>query len=200
MRSKDPVKMKEIIDFVDRYYEDYHSTPNYKEISEHTGLGKSAVYNYLTDLRNAGLIDYDGKVIITEKIKQRMFDYNRAGVLGSIPCGQMVLEEEAVEEYVDLPLSIFGGGDLYILHAYGDSMIDAGIDSGDLVVVQKQTYAQDGDIVVAYVEGEGNTLKRYHNDQENRQIILHPENEKYKDIIVRDCKIQGVVKKVIKNV
>ena len=78
-------------------------------------------------------------------------------------------------------------------------MIDAGIDSGDLVVVQKQTYAQDGDIVVAYVEGEGNTLKRYHNDQEHRLIILHPENEKYKDIVVQDCKIQGVVRKIIKN-
>ena len=111
MRSKDPVKMKEIIDFVDRYYEDYHSTPNYKEISEHTGMSKSAVYNYLTDLRNAGLIDYDGKVIITEKIKQRMFDYNRAGILGSIPCGQMVLEvERAFKGRSDVqPLNLVNG-------------------------------------------------------------------------------------------
>ncbi len=200
MRSKDPVKMKEIIDYIDKYYEDYHSTPNYKEISEHTGLGKSAVYNYLTDLRNSGLIDYDGKVIITEKMKERMFNYNRAGILGSIPCGALTLEEEAIEEYVDLPMTIFGGGNLYLLRAYGDSMINAGIDAGDYVVVKKQGYAADGDLVVAYVEGEGNTLKRYYRDEKQRRIILHPENEKYSDIIVKDCQIQGIVKKVIKNV
>ena len=71
--------------------------------------------------------------------------------------------------------------------------------SGDLVVVQKQSYAMEGDIVVAYVEGEGNTLKRFHKDEKGKRVILHPENDKYQDIIVKDCKIQGIVTTIIKK-
>ncbi len=199
MRSKDPKRMQQIIDFVDKYYNDYHCTPTTREISEHVDLSKSTVHSYLMEMSETGMIDYDGRMIVTEKIQKRITEYNRAGIIGAIPCGQMTLEEESIEEFVDLPISIFGGGDLYILRAYGDSMVDAGIDSGDLVVVQKQEHAQDGDIVVAYVEGEGNTLKRYQDDAEHKRIILHPENLKYKDIIVKDCEIQGVVRKIIKN-
>ena len=200
MRSKDPKKMLEIIEFVDKYFNDYHCTPTTREIAEHTSLGKSAVYNYLAELRDKGLIDYDGKMIVTEAIQKRITDYNRTGILGAIPCGELTMEEEAVEEYVDLPIKIFGGGQLFLLHAYGDSMINAGINAGDYVVVKKQGYAADGDLVVAYVEGEGNTLKRYYKDEKHRKVILHPENEKYQDIVVEDCQIQGVVHQIIKSV
>ena len=62
-------------------------------------------------------------------------------------------------------------------------MIEAGIDDGDLVVVKKQVEANEGDIVVALVDNQ-NTLKRYFRDDENKKIILHPENKKMKDIII----------------
>ena len=64
MRSKDPKRMQEIIDFVDQYYEAYHCTPTTREIAENTSLGKSAVYNYLAEMRDNGMIDYDGKMIV----------------------------------------------------------------------------------------------------------------------------------------
>ena len=73
--------------------------------------------------------------------------------------------------------AIFGKGDFFILRASGQSMIEAGIDDGDLVVVKKQVEANDGDIVVALVDNQ-NTLKRYFRDDENKKIILHPENKK----------------------
>lgn len=85
-----------------------------------------------------------------------------------------------------------------MLRANGESMIDAGISTCDLVLVRKQSEAKDGDIVVALVENE-NTLKRYFVDTENKQIRLHPENKTMEDIIVPDCKIQGVAVKVIKD-
>ena len=78
------------------------------------------------------------------------------------------------------------------------SMIEAGIDDGDLVVVKKQVEANDGDIVVALVDNQ-NTLKRYFRDDENKKIILHPENKKMKDIIVDECCIQGVACHIIKE-
>lgn len=199
MRSKDPKKKQEIIRFVDQYYNDYHCTPSSREIAENVSLGKSAVSNYLAEMRDEGLIDYDGKIIVTEKINEKLSQFNTAGIIGAVPCGTMQLEEQAVEEYVDLPISLFGRGKLFILHAYGDSMIGAGIDPGDLLIVDRFASAKNGDIVIAYVEGEGTTAKRYWRDEENQMIVLHPENEKYQDIIVKDCRIQGVVTRIIKT-
>ena len=200
MRRIKPETQEEILNFIDNYYAIHHKTPTVREIAAGTTLQKSGVCKHLMRLRDLGLIDYDNKMIYTEKITESFTEYIQVGIVGQIPCGQAVLEEEDIEEYVNLPISIFGQGDLYILHAYGDSMTGAGIDPGDLVVVQKQPYANDGDIVVAYVEGEGSTLKRYMDDPENKRIILHPENEKYPDIVAKDCQIQGVVRKIIKNV
>lgn len=93
---------------------------------------------------------------------------------------------------------MFGKGTFFLLRANGESMIDAGISPGYLILVRKQSEAMDGDIVVALV-GNENTLKRYFVDKENKQIRLHPENKTMKDIVVTGCKIQGVAVNVIKN-
>ena len=77
-------------------------------------------------------------------------------------------------------------------------MIDAGIDDGDLVVIRKQNYAHNGDIVVALVENQ-NTLKTFYRDEQKRKIILHPENKNMDDIVVDDCYIQGIACHVIKE-
>ena len=88
--------------------------------------------------------------------------------------------------------------DMEILYASGESMIEAGIDDGDMVLVRKQEEARDGDIVVAYVEGEGNTLKRLLYEEDGP--VLHPENKTMADIPARDCRIQGVAVWVFKKV
>ena len=77
-------------------------------------------------------------------------------------------------------------------------MIEAGIDDGDLVLIRKQSEAKDNQIVVALINNE-NTLKRFFKDEKNQCIILHPENKTMEDIIVPNCKIQGVAVKVIKS-
>ena len=77
-------------------------------------------------------------------------------------------------------------------------MINAGIEAGDLILVKKQSTAEDGQIVVALVENE-NTLKRLQFDRRKRRYYLHPENEKYQDMYVDQLEIQGVVSKIIKD-
>ena len=158
---------------------------------------ESTVHRYLTAMTEQGYLDYDGEVIVTEqsnKIRNGVF---QTGIIGSVPCGPFSLEEEFVEQYVYLSTDIFGGGDMFILHASGDSMTGAGIDDGDLVLVKKQEEARDGDIVVAWAEGVGNTLKRY--KKYGNTVFLHPENPKYVDIPVKNCKIQGIVTWVLKK-
>ena len=198
MRQKNPKYMKEIEDFVDEYYTQYHKTPSCREIAENTTLQRSAVQRYLTAMNEQGMIQYDGKSISTRKIRNSMTDRASVGIVGSIQCGPLTDEEEALEGYVDLPTSLFGNGEFYLLHAYRDSMINAGIDDGDMVLVRRQEEARDGDIVVAYVEGEGNTLKRFYHAEDG--IILHPENETMDDIKVDHCEIQGVAVWVFKKI
>lgn len=148
-------------------------------------------------MNDKGMLKYDGREILTDKIQKVNTETTHVAVLGSISCGIPQLEEEYIEEYVTLPVSMFGKREFFILRASGESMIEAGINDGDLVVIRKQKEANDGQIVVALVENE-NTLKRFYLDKENRCIRLHPENKAMENIIVSDCQIQGVAVHVIK--
>ncbi len=144
------------------------------------------------------MLHYDGKNIETSRIQKSDYKMNRAPVLGSIGCGSPELTEENFEEFVALPVALFGEGDFFVLRTHGHSMIDAGIDEGDMVVVKKQNHANYGDIVVALV-GNETTLKTYYPETEKRIVRLHPENANMNDIIVKECSIQGIAKYVIKN-
>ena len=181
MRQKNPKYMKEIEAFVDDFYSKHHKTPSCREIAENTTLQRSAVQKYLTAMNDQGMIKYDGRTIRTRRMQSYAPDTTSVGVIGTIACGPLSMEEEAVEQYVDLPTSLFGSGDFFILHASG-----------------KQEEAHNGDIVVAYIEGEGNTLKRF--KRYGRTVFLHPENPKYTDIPLKNCKIQGVAVWIFKQV
>ena len=197
MKHRNTDSMDQIIPFVDGYYRQNHRSPSLRQISAGTGISKTTLQRMMQTLANAGLIDYDGETVVTEQISKTLEETVPVGIIGSIPCGNLSLEEEAIEEIVNLPVALFGKGNLFLLHASGDSMTGAGIDDGDLVLIRKQEEAQSGDIVVAYIEGEGNTLKRYR--QYGNTVFLHPENPKYRDIPLLNCKIQGVAISVIKQ-
>ena len=194
MRSKDPEIMKRIVDFVEAYHLDYNSSPSLRVIADGVGIGSTTVYRYLMEMNERGMICYDGKTIRNEKINKSQRGTIRAAVIGRIACGIPNLAEQHVEGYVNLPESLFGQGNFYILRASGCSMTEAGIDDGDLVVIREQNTAEDGQIVVALVDDEA-TLKRFLH--EGDRIRLHPENPRMKDIFVTDCRIQGVAVKVI---
>ena len=197
MKHRNPEGMDRIISFVNDFYRDNRRSPTGRQIAAATGISLTTVQRMLKTMTENGDIDYDGKTIVTDLSIKASEDTVSVGIIGSIPCGNLALEEEAVEEIVQLPTALFGKGDLFMLHASGDSMTGAGIDDGDLVLIRRQEEAQNGDIVVAFVEGEGNTLKRYR--QYGHTVFLHPENPKYRDIPLLNCKIQGVAINVIKK-
>lgn len=119
-------------------------------------------------------------------------------VFGYIPCGSPNFIDDNIEGYLEIPKSMLGQGDFFVLRAKGDSMIDAGIKTGDLIIIKKQPTAEDGQIVVARL-GNNVTLKKYYKLKTDKQIMLHPENEKYDDIVIKDCDIMGVAVKIIKD-
>lgn len=199
MRYKSERRMKQIIDFVDAYYSEHGVTPSVRTIAEEIGFSKSSVHYYLTTMDKKGMLSYDGHSITTDKISMTVPEKSMAALIGTVSCGEPLLEEENVEKYIPLPRDIFGDGELYILRANGDSMIEAGIDSGDYVVVRKQTDFSIGDIVVALVDNSETTLKRIMYDEYSGSMYLHPENPNYPDIPITDCQIQGVAVYVLKS-
>lgn len=199
MRSKNPELMNEIKEYIEEYYLQNRQSPSTTKIADAVGIARGTAYKYLVEMAKRNMIEYNGQDISTDVTRKYNIEQTQTPIIGSVPCGSPQYEEENIEEYVSLPTAIFGKGDFFILKASGQSMIEAGIDDGDLVVVRKQIEANEGDIVVALVDNQ-NTLKRYYRDEKNRKIILHPENKKMKDIIVDECYIQGVACNIIKSI
>ena len=198
MRVKKPEIMERIIEFTNEFHRDYGRSPSTTEIANEVGIGRGTAYTYLIRMRELGMIGYDGKDIVTNISDRINHAVNNTPIVGRVVCGDPTEEEEMVEEYVDLPMKIFGQGELFILEAYGDSMNLAGIDAGDYVVVRKQNTAKTGDLVVALTNGEN---KRIRFDDERQVVALCPEssNKRYKVKEYKEIQIQGVVTHVIKQ-
>ena len=164
MRSRNQIMMRQMEEFVDDYYMTHHTTPKLQEIADNFRTVKSTVPRYLTEMAERGMIEYKDGVVSTSKTRKFDTEVMNIGIVGSVSCGIPMLQEEYVEEYVTLPASLFGKGEFYIVRANGNSMIGAGIDDGDLVLIRKQQEANEGQIVVALVKNE-NTLKRFFIDK-----------------------------------
>lgn len=198
MRSKDEALMENILKAVDDFFDKFDRTPSIRELGEICGTSHITVSRYLRNMHDRGMLQYIDGEVVTEKMTKLKSDNVIVPILGSISCGLPLTEEENVESYVRLPTELVGHGDFFFLKANGDSMVDAGIDDGDFVLIRKTTEAKDGDIVVALVDDE-NTLKRLYHDDIRRKIVLHPENKDYDDIVVDFCQIQGVAVKVLRD-
>lgn len=198
MRTKDEALMQEIVEAVDEFYSQKGRTPTTRELATIVGISHTTVIRYLQEMDERKMLEYDGGKITTEKIRKSQDGTVSVPLVGSISCGAPLLSEESIDSYIRIPTKWLGAGEYFLLRANGDSMVDAGIDDDDLVIIRKTTEAADGDIVVALVDNE-NTLKRLYRDERRRKIVLHPENDKYDDIVVDGCEIQGVAVKVIKD-
>lgn len=190
----------EIKQFAEKYYMTFGQSPTVREIAVELGVGKSTVQRYLERLRDSGEIEYDGRRGIKTELTQKVnTDAVNVSLVGEVSCGPMTFAEQNITDYFQLPASMLGSGEFFMLRASGDSMINAGIDSGDLVIIKRQSTANEGDIVVALLDDE-TTLKRFYKDVKNQRFILHPENDELEDIIVEgNLIIQGVAVKVIKD-
>jgi len=196
MQYKKPEYCAMIEDYINSFRNRQGSTPSVRQIASGVGLAVGTVSKYLSYMRENGVLDYDGHRNITTRKSKGLMNMLYVPLLGSVSCGIPKFAEENIDEYVCLPESLFGRGEFFLLRARGDSMIGAGIEDGDLVLIRQQSTADYNQIVVALVDDEA-TLKRFR-PKENH-ICLHPENKRYEDIIVDSCLIQGVAVKVIKD-
>ena len=198
MRSKSPELMSQIREYIERYFDRHSSTPTVREIAGAMHISTSSSHRYLVAMAERNMLSYENGVLSTAKIEMMTPQVNHAAVVGSIPCGTPEEKEAQIEEYLPLSVSVFGNGSFYVLRASGDSMIEAGIDSGDLIIIKEQNSANIGDLVVALTDEDKNTLKRLCYDSEAKSFYLHPENQKLDDLYVKQLRVQGIATHVIK--
>ena len=203
MRPFNETYLDDILKFVNKYYQENRKAPTIIQVSTGVGVPRSTTHRYLQELSNRGLLEYGRGILSAPESAKMKTAYISAPLVGSIQCGSPEEEEEFVEEYVSLPVSMFGKGDFYILRAKGDSMVDAGIEEDDMIVIERNCPVKKGDIVVALDPDNQNTLKRYGGfDKTERRYILKYENEaKYPgaEIKVKSFMVQGVARHVIKS-
>ena len=183
MRSKNTDIMNEIIKFSECFYLENGRSPYKSEIAKAIGFAKGTVAKYLATMRDKGMIEYDGYNIHTDVTRKYNANTSSAAILdSSVSCGMLQSEEERVLEYIKLPEAIFGSGDYIILRANGDSMVDAGIEDGDWIVIEKKSNAKEGDIVVALSDG-CNTLKYFYTNKKKGCAILRSANADRKSVV-----------------
>ena len=207
MQHKNPEYFRLIENYINEYVDENGTIPTLRDIANAVGLARSSVCSYLSEMESSGRIVYDEhRKPLTRQMLDDLRNMTRtplrehgAPIIGTITCGKPEDQEEFIEETVKLPKSLFGDGPLFILHASGGSMIEAGIEDGDLVVVKQQQTAEPGDIIVALTE-DGTTLKGFFPEPEHHRIRLQPANSNMEPMYYESISIQGIAVKVIKDI
>ena len=200
MKALDAERFTKIRAFIDEYYLDHHKSPTVRDIAAGTGISKTAVQRYLTDMKAHGEIEYNGRRSIETDLSRVMTDITPAARYDStVSCGLPTEVNVEPAEVMPLPKSLVGDGTFFILTAKGDSMTGIGVDDGDLVIVREQNTCMDGDYAVVLVDGWETLLKTVTYLPNEQAYLLHAENPDYPDRVERNVTIQGVAIKVIKS-
>ena len=213
-------RQRAILDFIVSTHRDRGYPPTVREIGDAVGLSSpSSVHAQVRTLVERGLIrkdpDRPRAIVVTNpgasmpalasvpsggdhevtRLRHRP-EVLDVPLIGRIAAGAPILADQAVESTLPLPTELVGHGECFALTVRGDSMIDAGILDGDIVVIRRQPSAEEGEIVAALVEDEATvkTLRR-----RKGTIVLEPANESYPDIIAPDARILGKVVSVLRR-
>ncbi len=193
-------RQQEIMDFILKEVEKKGYPPSVREIGEAVGLSSSSsVHAQLEKLEQLGYLRRDPtkpraiEVLYggADSFHERLFkDMINVPIVGAVTAGEPILAEQNIQDYFPIPKDFTRTEDVFMLRVKGESMINAGIFDGDLVIVNKESTASNGEIVVALLDDQA-TVKRFFKEQDH--IRLQPENERYEPIIATNVQILGKV-------
>ena len=214
-------RQQHMMRFMTAYVRDNGFPPSIREIGEEVGIGSTSVVNYnLNKLVDAGFIERLGKVSRGLRIVRDIPGISRSNILaarelqqvalvGRIAAGEPISLPEDIahhieeDDYISLPPHLLGSYDeseVFALSVRGDSMIDASIQDGDIVILARQNTAQNGDMVAAWLHEESETtLKRFYHQGD--RIRLQPANAAYEpiEVLPANCEIKGKVLSVLRT-
>jgi repressor LexA len=215
LTKHDALRKQKIIDYIAATLRESGYPPSVREIAAAVGLAStSAVHHHLSALEKEGLLERDATQSRALRLKPAAMLRNGVGsdvltrdatadtrmipVIGEIAAGGPIEAYQDAAETVSVPDMINASDSTYVLRVRGNSMVDAHIMDGDLVVIREQQTALDGDIVVAQVEENAVTLKRFF--KEHDRVRLQPANDEYEPQFYEDVRIQGKLVGVIRRV
>lgn len=196
-----------ILEFIKNEVKDKGYPPSVREIGEAVGLASSStVHGHLDRLEKKGLIRRDPTkpraIEITDGEQDPVIQFAQSvrpvPLVGKVTAGVPITATENIEEYFPLPAQMVGEQTVFMLSVRGDSMIDAGIHSGDYVIVRQQQTATNGDIVVAMTEEDEATVKTFYKERDH--IRLQPENSTMEPLRLNNVSILGKVIGLIRSI
>lgn len=197
----------EILRFIESQLNEKGFPPSVREICQAVGLNSTAtVHARLKKLENHGKIVRDSaknrSIMVVEKSEPKKIEYADdryvdIPIYGKVTAGMPITAVEDVQDTFPLPINFAGNKELFMLRVQGESMINAAILDGDLIIVERTPTAKNGDIVVALVDGENATVKTFY--KENGHFRLQPENDYMEPIIVDEVAILGKVAGVFRK-
>ena len=211
-------RQQAVYDCIRSFIEAHGYGPTVREVCSELGLrSPSTVHVHLNALESKGLINRDplkSRSITLAQDSPALQDTQtisrsddsfggsyqntvKLPLVGDVAAGMPILAEENIQDEITLPVEIVGDSASFLLSVHGDSMIEAGINDGDYIVVKEQKVANNGEIVVALVD-DGATVKRFFKEKDH--IRLQPENSSMDPIIVDDCAIVGKVVALFRRV
>ena len=211
MSDKVTKRQQAVLDCIEACIQEKGYGPTVREICQSLGLSSpSTVHVHLKALEEKGLIKrdplksrsitlthpHDEASVIENVIAPSFGRAVEVPLVGNVAAGSPILAEENITDTMTLPTDIVGDAPSFMLSVRGDSMIEAGINDGDYVVVKEQPVANNGDIVVAIID-DGATVKRFFREKD--YIRLQPENSSMDPIITRECSIAGKVVAVFRR-
>lgn len=181
-----------ILDFIKREIEQKGYPPSVREICAGVGLkSTSTVHAHLNHLEQQGLIRRDStKPRALEVIDGTQTRGRSVPLVGKVTAGLPILAIENIEDHLTLPQDMLGSDDLFCLRVQGESMIEAGILDGDIIVVREQNSAENGEIVVAMIEDEATVKRIYY---EKKRVRLQPENRFMEPIYADTVQVIGKI-------
>lgn len=199
-------KQKEILTYIKKFIVNHGYAPSVREIGAGVGLSSTAtVFVHLKNLEKKGVIRQDKnkfrtlEILVENEFEEKKEDVVTVPLLGRVTAGNPIEAIENPTEFFDLPSSMIPKNEeIFTLNVWGESMINAGILDGDIVVVKKANTAKNGQIVVAMNEENEVTLKRFF--KETDHVRLQPENDTMAPIILPNATILGIAIGLYRNI
>ena len=201
-------QQEKLLQFINNFQLKSNVTPSFDEMKDGLGLkSKSGIHRILSALEERGYIkklNNRARAIEVLKFPNNKTEYSKNNnitipVLGKIAAGHPIEAITDNTNYIDIPQSLLGKGEYFLLEVEGDSMINAGIFDGDQVIIEKRNDAKNGEIVVALIDNNEATLKRIY--KRGQQLALQPENPAFKTVIYGPdrVQIQGILKQLFRK-
>ncbi|MCR5760463.1 MAG: transcriptional repressor LexA [Sphaerochaetaceae bacterium] len=200
-------RQQEVVEFIENYMDKNGFSPSVRDIADNFGFSPKAAYDHMTALKKKGIIrtadNLPRGLALVKRTQNTENVIFKVPIMGTTAAGAPIFSEENYDGYVSVPQSLLSCSDsenLYALRVRGDSMIEDGINDGDLAIMLKTKFADNGDIVAASIgedEEYSITLKHFYKTADRYE--LRPANSAYKSLISTHCDVHGKLLMIIRN-